>query len=159
MALQILHLQHTSPTKTKECINSIIWDEWGNHYLSKQDLESEIQASFNKNSFSRVFYAKNEKEEIFGTASLLENDLDLFPEIKSWLANFYVYEKYRKQGVGKKLYDSVIEYAKNLSHEYIYLYTTDTSYYSSKGWEVIKNFQYKNETNFLMKLDLRDTGS
>jgi GNAT superfamily N-acetyltransferase len=156
MKLQILYLQNNSPKEAKECINKIIWDEWGRHYTSKQDLESEIEQSFKKESVSRVFYIIDRNGEIYGTASFLESDLDLFPEINSWLANFYILEKYRKQGIGKKLYKEIIEYARSLGYEYLYLYTTDTSYYSTKRWNIIKNFPYKNKENFLMQLKLED---
>lgn len=159
MQLQTLYLQNNSPTKSKEFINNIIWDEWGSHYTSKQDLELEIEQSFEKGSLSRVFYVTDRNGEIYGTASFLESDLDLFPETNSWLANFYVLEKHRKQGIGKKLYKEIIAYARSLDYESLYLYTTDTSYYSTKSWKVIKNFQYKNEKNFLMRLDLKNTHS
>jgi len=153
MNLEILHMNQQTPSEHKRLIRDLIWKEWGSHYFSSNELKLEIENFSQEDSASRIFYAIDSDGTVCGTISFLENDLDLFPEINNWLANFYVIKKYRKQGVGKALYENLLSYATRRGYKDLYIYTEDTSYYSSKSWKIIKEFAYKNRNNFLMRLE------
>jgi len=73
-----------------------------------------------------------------GTVSLVQNDLRC-REYSPWLAALYVDKDYRNQGIGEQLINAVIDVARKLGHEKLYLRTEHASdYYRKLGWAFVE---------------------
>ena len=66
-----------------------------------------------------MFIAKCNNEAI-GVVSLWVNDLKARQDLFPWMATLYVKEDYRNKGVGKKLQEISIEYAKQKNYSNLY---------------------------------------
>ena len=70
-----------------------------------------------------------------GTISLFENDLKERRDLSPWLGALYVDKEFRNQGIAKQLIDRIIEIAKEMKKDKIYLRTEHASeYYKKLGW-------------------------
>lgn len=68
------------------------------------------------------------------------------------MATPYVKEDYRNKGVGKKLQEISIEYAKQKDYSNLYLITEHDNYYEKTGWEApLDNGKYEK----IYKYDLK----
>lgn len=67
--------------------------------------------------------------------SLIKNDLKSRQDLSPWLASLYIIEEYRNGGLGKHLQNFVIERAKLLGYNELYLSTTHKGYYEKTQWE------------------------
>ena len=52
-------------------------------------------------------------QELFGSAAIIEHDMDTRMELSPWLASVFVAPEFRKRGIGSKLVTHVMEQAKN----------------------------------------------
>lgn len=152
--MKLLLVTPETPESHINQIKTLIWSEWGCQYHSFEELEEEVKHCASGRSVSRIFYAYfPEEERVLGTISLLKSDIDSYPEISPWLANFIVSPEFRGQGVGRALYEEVIRAAfGKLGLEGIYLYTENPQPYESKGWQKIEGFRYQEKEQFLLKL-------
>ncbi len=65
------------------------------------------------------------------------HDLDVRPDIYPYLANLYVQEDYRGNGIVKLLIDRALSEAKRLGLSELFLYTKHVGLYEKYGWEFI----------------------
>lgn len=78
-----------------------------------------------------------------GMVSLKNNDLRTRKDINPWLASLYVLPGYRNRGTGEMLINRVIENARQMSLENLYLFTGGeegvdlNSYYEKRGWKFL----------------------
>jgi len=85
-------------------------------------------------------------EQVAGSASLVESDMETHPHLQPWLASVYVHKAYRHQGIATQLVEKCINNARQLGIETLYLFTPDqTSFYQKRGWHVIETCDYHNE--------------
>lgn len=93
----------------------------------------------NKIPLTLVALADN---ECVGTVTLYKNDLETRKDLEPWLGSLYVSPSHRKQGIGEKLTQEVIEVSKQLGFDKLYLRTEEKAdYYSKRGWNFIFNAQ------------------
>lgn len=77
--------------------------------------------------------------QIIGMYQITYEDLTIRPDIYPWLANVYIDEKYRGQGYGRYLLESVKEIvSKNKGFTELYLYTAHKNLYEKFGWTLIE---------------------
>lgn len=103
-------------------------------------------------------YGAFDGERIVGIYQLIYDDLPVRPDIYPWLANLYVEESYRGQGIGKTLIKSVPDLTKKLGFKELFLYTTKVDLYEKYGWKYlgdIDTISKKPRVKRLYKLDIK----
>lgn len=105
---------------------------------SIEEVKSYIEHSLCENRIPQTFVALEENEPIGMYQFTMSDDLNSRPDIYPWLVNVYVDEKYRDQGICKKLMSTVYENAKSLNLKELYLYTKHIGLYEKYGWEFIE---------------------
>ncbi len=79
------------------------------------------------------------------------------PDLGPWIGDLVVDPQYQKQGIGKILLAAIIEKAKELNFEKLYLFTFDPTipkYYEYLGWKKIGMDEFKSHPVTLMGIDL-----
>jgi predicted N-acetyltransferase YhbS len=120
-----------------ETVSSWIYEE----FIGKSSVNYEEIKEFFRNRFYDklpITLIALKGNQCLGTVSLFEGDLDTRSDLKPWLAALYVDKNYRSQGIGAELMISVINTAKELGYNTIYLRTEHTSeYYKKRRWEFV----------------------
>lgn len=94
-------------------------------------------------------------ETLLGSASLIDNDMDTRKDLWPWLASVYVAPEFRDRGVGSALVQRVVDEARGLGVETLYLFTPDReSLYARIGWKVIERTEYRGEQVVVMELPI-----
>jgi predicted N-acetyltransferase YhbS len=105
----------------------------------------------------RVTFVVTEKGQAIGTASLDFEDLPPRDDLTPWLASVYVLPKFRVQGMGEKLVETVTKEAKEKGFSQLYLHTSDRAdFYAKRGWKVLTTVEYWGKTNTVMIKALTD---
>ena len=106
-----------------------------NPEASVEGLESRLKPHVNSRSLPMTLVAYSNEGSAVGTVSLIESDWDQKPELSPWLAALYVSPEGRKKGVATLLCKKLIEEARALHYEKIYLITVDQqNLYKKMGW-------------------------
>lgn len=93
-----------------------------------------------------------------GTASFILDDMPIRPELSPWIADVYVVDTKRKEGLGRKLVEAVEAEAARLGVEKAYLYTaSNTMLYELLGWQLFERTEYRGELVRIMTKKLRPT--
>lgn len=94
-------------------------------------------------------------QELFGSASIIECDMNTRKELSPWLASVYVAPEFRKQGIGSRLVLHAMEQAKNNKIKTLYLYTPDRdAFYARLGWSKLEKTDYHGYPVTIMSLSL-----
>ena len=102
-----------------------------------------------------VTFVALEDTTLLGSASLVEDDMDTYPDLSPWLASVYVAPEHRRQGIGSALVRRVVEEAAALGSKTLFLFTPDReSLYARLGWKVRSREQYRGVDVVVMELDL-----
>ncbi|MFM8342827.1 MAG: GNAT family N-acetyltransferase [Methylomonas sp.] len=102
-----------------------------------------------------TFIAKTSR--LLGSAAIVDNDMETWPELTPWLASVFVAPEYRRQGVGSQLVKHVMHKAKHAGIEAMYLFTPDqANFYQKLGWEVIANEEYRGHSVMVMRVRLTE---
>ncbi len=92
-----------------------------------------------------------------GTVSLFTNDLAGWEHLTPWLAALYVTPEARGRGVGTRLIRAVLEVARDLGYETVYLQAQDArDFYAEAGWRAIDSLDTERGRTVVMEYDLRD---
>ena len=82
-------------------------------------------------------------EEVLGSASLIEHDMETRMELTPWLAGVYVGEAYRCRGIGAELVRRIMSEAGKLKVPLLYLYTVHSEkFYAALGWTFLERTSY-----------------
>lgn len=131
--------------------------EWS-HLVPGMDLQGvveRLQERLNTDCLPLAFVAYNDRNEWIGTAQLKEHDMDERPNLSPWFAGFYVKESYRKQGVGERLLNGVIQKAKAIGIAELYLFTERAeAYYAKRGWLLLEKVPRGDASLAVMKLSV-----
>jgi len=115
---------------------------------------SRMQRLLAKEQVPTAFVAL-EGETLLGSASLIDNDMDTRKDLRPWLASVYVAPEFRDRGVGSALVQRVVDEARALGVETLYLFTPDReSLYARMGWKVIERTEYRGEQVVVMELPI-----
>jgi predicted N-acetyltransferase YhbS len=130
--------------------------QWG-HWSSKSSVAAraeELRKQPGKWAIPTTFVAVD-GPQVFGSASLVEHDLDLRPELTPWLASVYVDPVARGQGIASRLVERAIAEAQRLGVERLYLFTPDReSLYARIGWTVRERLEYHDEQIVVMEYEV-----
>lgn len=98
-----------------------------------------------------------EDGRLLGGALLIDSDMKTRPELTPWLAGVYVKAEERGRGVASQLVNRIVEEAKTLGVQTLYLYTDAAqSLYARLGWEVVEELVYENLPVTIMKYTFAD---
>lgn len=131
-----------------EYIN-LCWNEW-----SKKPIHTEEDIKVKKN---RILYGDKvisilgliDHDTMIGFISLFRYDGDKEKELTPWYATMYVKEEYRGKGYSKKLNDAILEEAKQLGYQKVYLKSELLNYYEKFGAEYIKDLDDKEKLYYI----------
>lgn len=89
--------------------------------------------------------------EVLGSASLIEHDMETRIELTPWLAGVFVGEAYRRRGIGAELVRSIMEEARKLNVPLLYLYTVHSEkFYAALGWKLMERTSYREQKVVIM---------
>ena len=93
-----------------------------------------------------------EGSEVLGSVNILERDLPLRPELTPWLAQLFVFPKFRNKGVAAALVKAAVAEAQKLGWVTIYLYTSGTlpDFYERLGWQREEEVEYRGKMRVVM---------
>lgn len=95
-------------------------------------------------------------ETLFGSASLVENDLRTHPQLSPFLASVYVAEPYRRRGIAAALVQRIRQETAGIGVEKLYLITPDQqALYGRLGWQRLEEVPYRGETVTLMSTNFK----
>jgi GNAT superfamily N-acetyltransferase len=89
--------------------------------------------------------------ELLGSASLVEYDMDSRLDLTPWLAGVFVAPPHRRKGIGAALVRRIMDKATLLCISRLYLYTVDsTAFYAGLGWSLVEETRYReNEVSIM----------
>lgn len=98
-----------------------------------------------------------EDGRLLGGALLIDSDMKTRPELTPWLAGVYVKAEERGRGVASQLVNRIVEEARALGVQTLYLYTDAAqSLYARLGWEVVEELVYEDLPVTIMKYTTRN---
>ena len=127
--------------------------EWG-EFRRGDTLEARTERMRNacgKGAIPSVVVAI-EDGRLLGGALLIDSDMKTRPELTPWLAGVYVKAEERGRGVASQLVNRIVEEARTLGVQTLYLYTDAAqSLYARLGWEVVEELVYEDLPVTIMK--------
>lgn len=91
------------------------------------------------------------EDELLGSASLIEHDMDDRLKLTPWLAGVFVAPKQRRKGVGSALVRRIMNEATSLHVPKLYLYTMDlTAFYERLNWSLKERTRYRGKEVSIM---------
>jgi predicted N-acetyltransferase YhbS len=91
------------------------------------------------------------ENELVGSASLIEQDMESRLDLTPWLAGVFVAPQHRRQGIGAALVRRIMDEARSLHVSKLYLYTVDsTAFYANLGWSPVEKTRYREQEVSIM---------
>ena len=123
------------------------YEEWGIFHpgLDVKGIVKRLHERTNTDKIPMTLVAV-EHNEVIGTISLKEYDMDTRKQYSPWLASLYVRNGFRNRGVGLKLINAGLEQARCLGIRRIYLYTRarkHVDFYLIQGWTLVEETLYR----------------
>ena len=92
-----------------------------------------------------------EGNDVLGSASLIQHDMETRMELTPWLAGVFVGEAYRRRGIGAELVRRIMEEARGLQVPLLYLYTVHSErFYAALGWKLMEATTYREHEIVIM---------
>ena len=121
----------------EKCV-SWMYNWWGqSENWTREKITTYMKSSFNNKILPQTIIVFNEKHEEVGICQVTLHDLDCRPDIYPYIANLFIDEKYRGNGLVKMLLDEAIKTAKEMNLSHLYIYTTHIGLYEKYGWKFI----------------------
>jgi GNAT superfamily N-acetyltransferase len=142
-----------------ECIPALAeWHHAQWSYLSPGDSVERrtamLHTHLGRKQIPTTFVAL-EGPTLIGSASLIAHDMDTRMSLSPWLASVYVVPEQRRRGVGTALVARVVQEARALDVETLYLYTPDKeAFYARRGWSVVERVTYRGYQVVVMALQV-----
>jgi len=95
--------------------------------------------------------------KLLGSASIVVHDMKGREDLSPWMAGVFVAPAYRRQGIGTKLAQGVVDEAGKQGIPVLYLYTTgkeNESFYARLGWSVKERVDYLGKLRVVMEIKL-----
>ena len=126
--------------------------EWG-HLRPGDTLEKRMTRlrGFSKSNQIPLTVVALEGNEVLGSASLIEHDMETRMELTPWLAGVFVGEPYRRRGIGAELVRRIMAEAGRLKVPVLYLYTVHSEkFYAGLGWTLMERTSYREQPIVIM---------
>lgn len=116
---------------------SLCYYEWSNR---EKSLDEYIDYKI-KNSGNIIFVLGLVDKELIGFISLFRNDCDERCDLTPWYSTMFVKEKYRHHGYSKILNGALLDRAKYLNYNRVYLKSNLVNYYEKFGARFIEKLK------------------
>lgn len=131
--------------------------EWG-HLMEPGVTPQTLAGTFAKRTVQgripETFVAIEDGAPV-GTASLVLHDLEALKDLSPWLAAVYVAPEFRNRGIGSTLVGAVMDEAKILGVQDLYLFTPDRMrFYGRLGWKVLEQREHRGTDVTVMVYEL-----
>lgn len=129
------------------------FDEWQHLYpdQTREDFADDLRRSLESGTVPATWVLVDD-EGVWGSASVLEQDMDTNHELGPWLANVYVHPQFRGRGLGSELIRHVMEQSAANGLEVLYLFTPgQEAFYESLGWQSLRGERYHGEDVTIMQ--------
>ena len=129
-----------------ETIGRWHWDEWGHvdPEGSVEDWTARLAERVLRDRIPTSYVALSEQRELLGSVTLVDCDMDTYPDLWPWLAGLFVHADARDRGVGKSLVLHTMERVRLMGIHKLYLYTAPAEqFYLRIGWRVIARDIYE----------------
>lgn len=130
------------------------WDAWG-HADPGGSLASWTAGLRERTNRDRIptTYVALDGEELLGSVTLVEYDMDSRHDLSPWLAGLYVAPAHRGQGVGRALVRHAVCGAAAMGTRHLYLHTGPArGFYERLGWRSIAYEFYEGEPVVVMAI-------
>ena len=137
------------------CRWNIEW--WGHKTSGEAEVRSFMAHSLCADRLPQTFVALDGDQPVGMYQLQMSDDLAGRPDVYPWLANVYVDESRRGEGIGRLLMESVRENAAKAGLSDLYLYTHHVGLYEKFGWtlvEEVPTFQPDSPVERLYRLDI-----
>ena len=110
------------------------WYEWPKPKWTKNKIIKRIK-DYAVSKFGAKMYVAKYNNNVVGTVALLKyDDTKKSSKLSPWIANAYIKQDYRKNGIYKKLLNELYEEAKSNNIEKLYLWTDWENLYEDMGF-------------------------
>jgi len=117
-------------------------------------LRYERERASSRECLPRTFVLLEEREPV-GMVTLVENDLEIRPNLNPWLADLYVAEPFRGRGHGLRLVRGMETKAREKGIGRLWLFTTNAAkLYARAGWIVVETVTRHGEAMTIMSREL-----
>jgi GNAT superfamily N-acetyltransferase len=115
----------------------------------------ELHAQAARRDFPATLIAMKDKQ-LAGSVSLIAEDAEAFGYIGSpWLASLYVEPRFRGKGLGALLVNALVQHAKNISLDVMYLFTPKhRTFYERLHWQPVCQANLHGQKVEIMKFEL-----
>lgn len=111
---------------------------WGHKTSGRAEVESFMAHSLCADRLPQTFVALEDGVPVGMYQLQMSDDLAGRPDLYPWLANVYVDESRRGEGIGRCLMESVADAAAKLGLSEVYLYTHHVGLYEKFGWQFVE---------------------
>lgn len=133
------------------------FEQWGRRMeeTSQDETARRLQKYLNRNEIPLMVLAVD-NDAILGVAQLKYREMEMYPEKEHWLGGVFVQPEQRGKGVAAGLVKRVIEIARSLGVETLYLQTErlDGGVYARLGWKAREIVNYKDLEVLVMEKKL-----
>lgn len=122
------------------------YDQWNDIFVANsvpvKAIEKGIVSECNYDKVPLTLVAIKD-EKVVGTVGLKQCDMSIRKNLSPWLAGLYVASEHRNKGIGSLLTKTLIEHARSLEINKLYLHTFDAAdFYKKRGWDVLERTEY-----------------
>jgi GNAT superfamily N-acetyltransferase len=131
--------------------------EWFQLYPQEtiEDFFTDISSCLRDGIVPSTFIAKN--DDLLGSVSIIEHDMDTRPELTPWLANVFVTPENRGKGIATRLIKHAMLAAGKAGLERLYLFTPDNeAFYRKLGWSTLCKERYQGHDVAIMQVRLEN---
>ncbi len=132
------------------------FSQWQHLYPGDQleDFAAELRASLGPWFVPSTWLLVNE-QGVWGSASVIEQDMATNPDLGPWLASVYIHPELRGQGLGTRLVRFVITRCQQQGLSSLYLFTPDrVHFYQNLGWQDLRQESYQGVPVHIMTIQL-----
>ena len=133
------------------------YTEWAGLYPEEnlQDFIRDLKDSMQGEGIPTTWVLLDE-EGVWGSVSILEQDMKTNTDLGPWLANLYIHPDRRGLGLGRALVKAALERCREKKIEELFLFThSQEHFYETLGWKIIKKEMYQGETVSIMTIQHR----
>lgn len=127
--------------------------EWGHLYpdQTEADFAAELQRSLAGGPVPSTWVLADARG-VWGSASIVERDMDIHTDKGPWLASVYLHPSVRGMRLGSMLILHVQEQAQTLGLRELYLFTPGQErFYRNLGWQTLCTEQYQGAPVSIMR--------
>lgn len=122
------------------------------------DFQKKLQRHLNKDRMPQAYVAFEEaceEEELLGTFSLRDFDMETHKHLSPWIGSLMVHPSKRGQGIGSRLVEQAKSLTKELGYKKLFLFTPDKeTWYLKLGWKVVEKSSFNNYSVTVMSHSL-----